>query len=34
MIEQGMSVQEIKASWQDDIDSFSRQRKPYLLYEE
>ena len=34
MIESGKTAEEIKASWQDDIDAFKEQRKPYLLYEE
>ncbi len=29
----GKSAEEIKASWQDDIESFKEQRKQYLLYE-
>ncbi len=29
----GKSAEEIKASWQDDINSFLEQRKPYLLYD-
>ena len=28
----GKSAEEIKASWQNDIESFLKQRKPYLLY--
>ena len=32
MINQGKSADEIKASWQDDIDLFKEQREPYLLY--
>ena len=34
MVEAGMSAEEIKAAWQDDIAAFKAQRKPYLLYEE
>lgn len=34
MIEQGKSAAEIEASWQDDVNRFKAQRKPYLLYEE
>ena len=34
MIEAGKTAEEIKASWQEDIESFKEQRKPYLLYEE
>ena len=30
----GKSRQEIKASWQEDIEAFREQRAPYLLYEE
>ena len=29
----GKSADEIKASWQDDIEAFKAQREPYLLYE-
>ena len=29
----GMSAEEIKASWQDDINTFKEERQPYLLYE-
>ena len=29
----GKSADEIKASWQDDIETFKAQREPYLLYE-
>ena len=29
----GKSAEEIKASWQDDINSFLAQREPYLLYD-
>lgn len=34
MIEEGKSAEEIKAMWQDDIQKFKIQRKPYLLYPE
>ena len=34
MIEKGMSAEEIKATWADDVEVFKAQRKPYLLYEE
>ncbi|MBR1861277.1 MAG: DUF1343 domain-containing protein [Lachnospiraceae bacterium] len=34
MIEDGKSSEEIKASWQKDIEFFIEQRKPYLLYED
>ena len=34
MIEKGMSAEEIKATWADDVETFKAQRKPYLLYEE
>lgn len=34
MIEEGKGADEIKASWQDDIERFKEQRRPYLLYEE
>ena len=30
----GKSAEEIKASWQSDIEAFKKQRRPYLLYEE
>ena len=29
----GKSAEEIKASWQNDINSFLEQREPYLLYD-
>lgn len=32
MIEDGKSADEIKASWQDDVDKFKAQRQKYLLY--
>ncbi len=31
-IEAGASVEEIKQNWQDDLNAFKKQRKPYLLY--
>lgn len=34
MIEEGCTAEEIKASWQEDIDGFLVQRRPYLLYAE
>jgi uncharacterized protein YbbC (DUF1343 family) len=34
MVEEGRSAEEIKASWQADINSFKEQRRPYLLYGE
>lgn len=34
MILQGKSSTEIKATWQNDIIAFKKQRKPYLLYAE
>jgi uncharacterized protein YbbC (DUF1343 family) len=34
MMEEGKSPEEIKASWQPEINSFLEQRRPYLLYEE
>ncbi len=34
MIEEGRSAEEISASWQEDVEKFRAQRKPYLLYEE
>lgn len=33
-IEQGMSAAEIKATWQEGLQNFATQRKPYLLYPE
>lgn len=33
-IEAGMSAEEIKAGWQDEIEAFKEQRRPYLLYDE
>lgn len=34
MIKEGKSASEIKAMWREDVDKFTIQRKPYLLYEE
>ena len=34
MIAKGMTADEIKATWADDVEAFKAQRKPYLLYEE
>lgn len=34
MILDGYSAQEIKARWREDVESFKKQRKPYLLYAE
>ena len=34
MIERGMSAEEIKATWADDVKQFKNLRKPYLLYPE
>ena len=34
MIADGMSANEIKATWADDVEAFKAQCKPYLLYEE
>lgn len=34
MIIQGKSEEEIKACWQNDVEQFKLQRRPYLLYEE
>lgn len=33
MIENGNTVQEIKASWKEDNEFFTKQREPYLIYE-
>lgn len=33
-IEQGMSADQIKATWADDVARFRAQRKPYLIYPE
>lgn len=32
MIEQGMSAEQIKATWADEVRVFREQRRPYLLY--
>ncbi len=34
MIDAGKTAEEIKRSWQEDIEAFKVRRKPYLLYEE
>lgn len=34
MIEQGMSADEIKATWANDVEAFRRDRAPYLIYPE
>lgn len=34
MIAKGMTADEIKATWADDVEAFKAQRKSYLLYEE
>lgn len=34
MIISGKSADEIKAIWQEDVEKFKRQRRPYLLYKE
>lgn len=34
MIEEGRSAEEISASWQEEVEAFKAQRRPYLLYEE
>jgi uncharacterized protein YbbC (DUF1343 family) len=34
MILQGKSAGEIRAMWQDDVEKFKQQRRPYLLYPE
>ncbi len=34
MIEQGMSADQIKATWADDVEAFRRDRAPYLIYPE
>ena len=34
MIESGCSAEQISESWQEDVERFREQRKPYLLYEE
>ncbi|MBQ9434342.1 MAG: DUF1343 domain-containing protein, partial [Synergistaceae bacterium] len=33
MITNGSTAQEIKAAWEDDIESFKKQREPYMIYE-
>ena len=34
MVEEGYSAEEIKASWQEDVEQFKELRREYLLYEE
>ena len=34
MIEEGKTASQIKARWQNDVQKFKKQRKPYLLYKE
>lgn len=34
MVEQGKGADEIKATWQGDVERFREQRRPYLLYDE
>lgn len=34
MIEDGMTADQIKATWADDVANFRQQRRPYLLYSE
>jgi len=34
MIMEGKSAAEIKVMWQDDVEKFKKQRRPYLLYDE
>lgn len=34
MIKEGKSADEIKLMWEDDVEKFKEQRKPYLLYED
>jgi uncharacterized protein YbbC (DUF1343 family) len=34
MIEEGKTASQIKAKWQNDVQKFKKQRKPYLLYKE
>ena len=34
MIESGMSADQIKATWADDVARFREQRRPYLIYPE
>ena len=31
---EGLSEEEIRASWQSDLDAYKAMRKKYLLYEE
>ena len=33
MIIEGKSAEEIRATWQEDVEKFKKQRKPYLIYE-
>ncbi|MBR0070036.1 MAG: DUF1343 domain-containing protein, partial [Synergistaceae bacterium] len=33
MTDNGNTAQEIKSSWQNDIENFKRQREPYLIYD-
>ena len=33
MIEEGCSAEQISKCWQKDIETFKKQRKPYLLYD-
>ena len=32
-IEQGMTNEEIKATWQDDLENFKKIREKYLIYD-
>ena len=34
MIEEERSAKEIKDTWQEDLEAFKEQRRPYLLYKE
>jgi uncharacterized protein YbbC (DUF1343 family) len=34
MIEHGKSAAEIRATWQNEVEKFKQQRRPYLLYSE
>ena len=34
MIEQGLSAEQIRATWAEDVEQFKNQRRPYLLYAE
>lgn len=34
MIEEGMTAEEIKATWRSDVENFKNMRRPYLLYAE